>query len=79
MYQCILQRAKCRAASFVRCELTYADFAEADIGEADFAGAKLFRTNLHLVRDDGAVIPNRAITLGTEPELAAAQRWRPKF
>jgi hypothetical protein len=39
----------------------------------------MFRANLHNVNDAHALIPNRAVTLGTDPELAAAQNWKPKY
>ena len=79
MYQCILHRAKCRDAAFRDANLVYADFAQADLSGADFSGAQMFRANLHAVQDTGARIPTRAVTLGTDPELAAAQNWRPRF
>jgi uncharacterized protein YjbI with pentapeptide repeats len=64
---------------FLQTSLTYADFAQADISNVDFTGATMFRANLHNVVDSGARIPQRAITLATDPELAAAQNWKPKF
>jgi hypothetical protein len=38
----------------------------------------MFRANLHGVQDANARIPTRAVALGTDPELAAAQNFRPK-
>lgn len=60
-------------------DLTYADFSQADLSAADLTGATMFRANLHAITDIGATIPGRAVALGTDPELAAAQNWQPKY
>ena len=79
MYQCVFHRAKCREAVFRDANLVYVDFSRADITRADFTGAEVFRANLHSVQDSGARISGRAVALGTDPELAAAQNWRPQL
>jgi len=79
MYQCILHRANCAGASLIGANLTYADFSEADLRGADLSGATMFRANLHRIQDEDALIPNRRVALGTDPELAAAQAWKPPF
>ncbi|MCA9685861.1 MAG: pentapeptide repeat-containing protein, partial [Myxococcales bacterium] len=75
----VFHRARCAKARFVAADLSYADFSGADISEVDMSGAQVFRAKLHRVVDTNAVIPGRALTLGTDPELAAAEGWEPKY
>ena len=77
MQQCIFHGAKCARARFARADLTYSDFSHADVTEADFSGATLFRTRFHSARSNGAIFAGTAGALGDDPELAAAERWKP--
>jgi uncharacterized protein YjbI with pentapeptide repeats len=77
--QCIFHKAKCKKASFFEADLTYAEFNNADVSECNFTGASLFRTRLHNITEKQAVFTaNRALALGTDEELAAAEDFKPK-
>ncbi|MEM9697000.1 MAG: pentapeptide repeat-containing protein, partial [Myxococcota bacterium] len=56
-------------------ELTYADLSHADLKRADFTGARLFRTRLHRVDDDGATFTDRTLAQGDDPELLRAETF----
>ena len=76
MEQSIWIKAKCRAAKFANCNLTYADFTHADLSLANLGGAKMYRTRLHraLLSDTNMPIGAGA-ALGDEPLLAEAEDW----
>ncbi len=80
MYQCILTKARCKGARFQDADLTYADFSYADVSAVSFAGTKLFRANLHGIRDEKAYFTgNKAVALGLDPDRAEAETWRSPY
>jgi uncharacterized protein YjbI with pentapeptide repeats len=79
MRQCILTKAKCVQTRFVNADLTYADFSHADLTAANLYGARMFRTKLHGIKDQKAVMTDRESALGNDPELMKAENWKPVY
>jgi uncharacterized protein YjbI with pentapeptide repeats len=59
--------------------MTYADLSHANLEGADLAGVKLFRANLHRIREAGARIPDRRDALKPDQERAQAEDWQNRW
>ncbi len=78
--QAIFHRATCRGTLFEGANLREADFSHAKLPLANFSGADLYRTKLHCIEEDRTLFgPQRALALGTDEELASAERFEPKY
>ncbi|MCI5166360.1 MAG: hypothetical protein D3903_09745 [Candidatus Electrothrix sp. GM3_4] len=69
----------CRGTRFVKAKLTYCDFSHADISGADMSQSTLIRTKFHQTLMEHTIWKgaNKTVSLGTDPELAAAENWQP--
>ncbi len=59
-------------------KLDKAELNHADLTGCDLSGASLARTKLHGVTDDDATFTDRSAALEEDPELAAAESWKPR-
>jgi uncharacterized protein YjbI with pentapeptide repeats len=62
-------------ALFIRCDLTYSDFSEADMRMADLRGAKFSRTRMHRARQENAQFSGRQGIIEFDEELLTAEAW----
>jgi hypothetical protein len=47
--------------------------------QADFADAKLFRANLHAIKDTDARIPDRRSALKPDEDRSRAETWQARW
>lgn len=78
--QTVFHHAQCQGAVFESVDLTEADLSHADVSMANFTDANLFRTRLHCIIEERALFgPSRAAALGTDEQLAKAERFEPGY